>query len=444
MKIISQEMIKYQNNDTFPQKLTEKIEYIYKEIDNGIYMDNKTLIEKSGYLKEVQTMLCNRFNMNIVLDKELHLLYPAAIIPFFSNYLSDLSSMRNIGSDKFSTIFKFNEIHKHINEIEKEKKTILAKLQNRKGYIDLKNARVGGYLSEVKHFLIIDFFNLKNNAITPSELTAIIFHEVGHAFAGLEYHYKLETTNSTITDIINEINKNNPDKAVYIFKKHFTQKEFAEISVKNSKEITDFYGKIVLAYLGEIKTQMSNSKYDETNFENLADSFAMRFNLGKDLVSALNKLNRRYGLVYENSRITYGILLFIDLLLNILFLALFKIPGAIIMAAILVTFYNSNNTIMTYDFPLERYNRIKNSIINNLKNINLPSELVKELLAQFVFINEVIEKSMYFKDIKSYIADILLSSNRNNNYYISLQQSIENNLNNLLFIKAQELRLTKE
>ena len=74
---------------------------------------------------------------------------------------------------------------------------------------------------------------------------------------------------------------------------------------------------------------------------------------------------------------------------------------------------------------------------NNLKNINLPDELVKDLLSQFIFINEVIEKSMYFKDVKGRIADILLSSNRNNNYYISLQQSIENNLNNLLFVKAQ-------
>lgn len=443
MKTISQEMIKYQNSDTFPQKLTEKIEYIYKEIENNIFMDNKTLIEKSGYIKEVQTLICNRFNMNIVFDKELHVFYPAAIIPFFSDYLSDLSSMKNIGSDKFSAIFKFNDVFKHVNEIEKEKKAILTKLHNRKGYVDLKNARVGGYLSEIKHYLIIDFFALREQEIVPSELTAIILHEIGHAFGGLEYHHKLETTNSTIADVLNEMNNNNHDKAVYIFKKHFSQKEFEDISVSDSKEINDFYGKVALAYLGEIKTQMANSKYDETNFENLADSFAARFNMGKDLVSGLNKLNRRYGLVHENNRMTFSILLFIDLLLNIIFLALFKVPGAIVMMAILITLYNSDNSNMTYDFPLERYNRVKNSIINNLKNINLPDELVKDLLSQFIFINEVIEKSMYFKDVKGRIADILLSSNRNNNYYISLQQSIENNLNNLLFVKAAQISIIK-
>lgn len=441
MKTISQEMIKYQNNDTFPQKLTEKIEYVYKEIENNIYMDNKTLIEKSGYIKEIQTLICNRFNMNVVFDKELHVFYPAAIIPFFSDYLSDLSGMKNIGSDKFSAIFKFNDVFKHVNEIEKEKKIILAKLHNRKGYVDFKNARVGGYLSEIKHYLIIDFFALRQSEIEPSELTAIILHELGHAFGGLEYHHKLETTNSTIADILNEMNNNNPDKAVYTFKKHFTQKEFQEISVTNSKEVNDFYGKVALAYLDEIKTQMGNSKYDETNFENLADSFAARFNMGKELVSGLNKLNRRYGLVYDNNRMAYSILLFIDMLLSIMFLAFFKVPGAIVMMAVIVILYNTDSSTMTYDFPLERYNRVKNSIINNLKNINLPEEFVKDLLSQFIFINEVIEKSMYFKDVRSHIADILLSSNRNNNYYIGLQQSIENNLNNLLFVKAQQLKV---
>lgn len=441
MKTISQEMIRYQNNDPFPQKLTEQIEYIYKEIDNGLYMDNKTLIEKSGYVKEIQTLICNRFNMNIVFDKELHVFYPAAIIPFFSDYLADLSSLKNIGSDKFSALFKFNDVFKHIGEIEKEKKAILAKLHNRKGYIDMKNARVGGYLSEIKHYLIIDFFALKNSEIDPLELTSVILHEIGHACTGLEYHHKLETTNSTIADILNEVNNNNHDKAVYIFKKRFTQKEFEDVSVNNTNEINDFYGKIALAYLGEIRTQMSNSKYDETNFENLADSFATRFNMGKPLVSGLNKLNKRYGLVQDNNRLTYSILLFVDLLLSIMLIALFKVPGAIITMAIIVILYNSDNAKMTYDFPLERYNRVKNGIINNLKNINLPDELVKELLSQFIFINETIEKTMYFESVRTHIADIVLSSNRNNNYYINLQQSIENNLNNLLFVKAAQIKV---
>ena len=441
MKTIAHEMIAYQNDDDFPDKLTAKIEFIYKEINNKVYQDNKTLIEKSSYVTDIENLIRNRFNMNIVFDKEFHVFYPAAIIPFFGDYLSDLNNLKNLGSDTVSSLFKFNDIIKHVNKIEKEKKEMLSKLHNRKGYIDFKNARVGGYLSDIKHYLIIDFFSLIALDITAKELTAIILHELGHAFGGIEYHHKLETTNSTIADILNEINNKNPDKALYIFKKHFTKKEFNDVTVDSQKDVYDFYGKVALAYLEEIKTQMTNSKYDETNFENLADSFASRFNTSAELVSALNKLNKKYGIVFNNNLITYSILMFVDLLVNILLLALFPPIGAIISAAMIVILYNSDNSNMTYDFPIYRYNIIKNSLINNFKNLNLPDKVVKDLLLQYVFITETIEKSLYFEGAKQHIADILLPSNRNNNYYIKLQQDIENGLNNSLFVKSQQVKV---
>ena len=93
MKTISQEIIAYQNSDSFPEKLTAKIEFIYKEIKNKVYQDNKTLIEKSSYIKDIEDLIKNRFNMNIVFDKELHVFYPAAIIPFFGDYLNDLNTL---------------------------------------------------------------------------------------------------------------------------------------------------------------------------------------------------------------------------------------------------------------------------------------------------------------------------------------------------------------
>jgi hypothetical protein len=112
------------------------------------------------------------------------------------------------------------------------------------------------------------------------------------------------------------------------------------------------------------------------------------------------------------------------------------------MVTLIITLYSSENTEMTYDFPLERYNRIKLSLINNLKNLNLPEELVKNLLEQYVFITETIEKSMYFKPLQSRVADLILSSNRNSNYYINLQQTIEKNLNNSLFLKSAQIRVS--
>lgn len=442
MKLISTEMIDYQNQDKLPLQLQTAIEGMYKEIDNKVYLDNSTLIEKSTYVRDIQTLLRSRFNMNLVFDKKLHLLFPAAVIPFFSDYLRDVNSVKNIGVDNFLKVFSFNtSIFKHIKSLEIEKKAILNKIHNKKGYIDLKNARLSGYLSEIKHYLIFDFFTLKSLDINPDELVSIILHEVGHAFHGLEVHHQLEKTNSTIVDILSEINDNKPEKALYIFKKHFNQKEFESLSVGSQKETYDFYGQLAITYLGSIKTQMGNAKYDETNFENLADSFSSRFNMYKPLVSGLHKLNSKVYKEIGKSDLTYSTLFMFDLLIHLLILAITGPVGVVLYVYILFFALNDSNSKMTYDFPVARYNRVKNALINNLKDLSLPEELVKDLLEQYVFITNIIEKTDYFKGALPHIADFVLPGNRSNNKSIELQQSIENNLNNILFVKVQEIRV---
>lgn len=438
----SLEMIAYQNNDDFPDKLQLLIEGIYKEINNKIYMDNNTLIEKSTYIKDIEKLIKDRFNMICVFDPKLHVLTPAGIIPFFQDYLKEFGFLKNIGVDLFVNMVKFNSIITHKNKIDKEKKNILNAIHNKRGYIDLKNARVGGYLSEIKHYLLFDFFTLIKLGFTEREVVAVILHELGHAFHGLEVHFKLEKSNSTIVDILNNINDNKQDRALYIFKKHFNKKEFESLSVSNKKEIYDFYGVLALSYLEEIKTQMINSKYDETNFENLADSFASRFNMYKDIVSGLHKLDKTYYNNKVSNRLTYSTFFIINLLLKILIFAVFGPVGIALFIYILVYVTGNRNTVMRYDFPIDRYNRIKNSLINNLKDINLPEEIVKNLLEQYVFITNIIEKSNFFEGTMDYIANIIILENRNNEYYINLQQTIENNLNNLLFVSAQKLKVS--
>ena len=440
MKLPALEMIGYQNQDKLPQQLLDAIESMYREIDDKVYADNTHLIDKSVHVKQIATLLQNRFNMNIVFDKKLHLLFPAAVLPFFSDYLRDVNSVKNIGIENYVKLFSFNtNIFRHIKNLEVEKRNILNKIHNKKGFIDLKNARLGGYLSEIKHYLIFDFFLLKQLGIDPSEMVAIILHEVGHAFHGLAYHYKLEKSNATIVDILSEINQNKPDKALFLFKQHFTEKEFKDASVSSNKEIHDFYGKLANAYLGEIKTQMVDAKYDETNFENLADSFSGRFNVYKPLVSGLHKLNKTYAAEINRGGINYASLFVVDLLAHLLVLVLLGPVGVALYLYLLLFVFGSSNTNMTYDFPIERYNRIKNSLINNLKNIDLPKELIVDLLEQYRFITEIIEKTDYFKGTLTHLSDFISPSSGNSNYNIKLQQDIENGLNNVLFVQAASI-----
>ena len=442
MKRISLELIQYQNADKFPEQLEDEIESIYNEIDKGVYKTNKVLLEKSVHIANIERLFRHRFNLHIEFDKELHRYVPAAIIPFMSDYLMDADGLREISSSTLGELFGSTNIFKHIRTLEKEKQAYLKRIHNRRGFIDLKNARVGGYLADVKNYLIIDFFTLKREGIDAGELMAIILHEVGHAFTGLENHHRLTTTNSTIADILDCLNDNQVEKAQYIFKKHFDEKDLESSYLGNKNEVIDFYGKLAGVYLKEIRSQFMNGKYDQTNFENLADSFASRFNVGKELVTGLEKLHRKHGVTYENTRSVFFTLMLLDVLLSILVLVVLG-PFAIVLAGYLfICVYHGNADHMTYDFPIERYTRIRNNIVNNLKQRDLPESLVKDLLEQYRFIDDVVNRSMHFKGVLPSIADYFIPTNRENKFHIDLQQTIENGLNNSLFISSAAIRVS--
>ncbi len=437
---IATELIGYQNQDKFPERLAGLIASIYDRIDKKEYRNNDELVKKAPEIKQIEDLIKDRFNLNMPFDKELHAYVPAAVIPFLSDYLIEASSVRNFSSDFLGQLFGGVNIYRHIQKLDKEKEAYFKRIHNRRGFVDRKSARVGGYLADVKNYLILDFFFLKDHELTPMEAAAVTLHEIGHAYTGLETHHRLTQTNSTIMDIMEDINKNKRDKAFYKFKRYFNQDDLESAALGSDTEIHDFYGKLANTYLTELSSQMGNYKYDQTNFENLADSFATRFNLGRELTSGLHKLHTRYGIVRSDSLTLYATLMFIDLLLLTLMLVVLGPVGIALAALMIMTVYNQSMTHMTYDFPLDRYNRIKNSIVNNLKNQQLPKELVKDLIDQYLFIDEVIDKSMHFKEVLEHISDWINFSNRENNHYIHVQQTIENNLNSVLFVKSAQLR----
>lgn len=437
MRSISLELIQYQNEDKFPVQLNTILEHIYDEIDRKEYKDNSDLMKRCKSLEKIETLIRDRFNMTVLFDRQLHSYVAAAIMPFMSDYLVESSSLKNFSSSLLADLFSGVNIFKHINKLSKEKEEHFKKIHNRKGYVDRKNARVGGYLSEVKNYLIINFYTLKGLGVTPSELTSIILHELGHAFVGLESHYRLSTTNNTIMDILDNINQNKTDKAKYIFKRHFDEKDLQKASLGSNEEITDFYGKLAGSYIERLDSHFLNGKYDQTNYENLADSFAVRFGYGKDIVSGLNKLHQHSGELVPNTKAMFATLLSIELLSYSLMFVLAGLPGVVFgVFMTLVVHQVEVESHMTYDFPIDRYTRIKNGVINNLKNRNLPSYVVKDLIDQYMFIDDVIQKSLYFKGIIPMLSDYIIPNNRSKAKTIEVQRIIENSLNNDLFLKS--------
>ncbi|WP_396190527.1 hypothetical protein [Flavobacterium sp.] len=433
---ISAETIDYQYKDLFPSQLEGLVSEIYEQIDSKIYLSNQVLIEKSKTIGKIEKLIQDRTGLNVVFSKHLHAATPAAIIPFFGDYFKNANDAKG-----FIFGMNFQKLVKEIDDIQKEKKKLLKEIHDRDGIISTKLARVSGYFSSVRHFLIIDFFGLKSYELTSREITAIILHELGHAFNGLEDHNKLETTNRAILDALNEMHEKKPESVKYKFKNKVTQKEFENASMSDSAVQQDFCAELAMDYLETVKSQMMHSKYDETNFENMADSFAARFGLGKDIVTALHKLNMATGQTFQNSAAIYFLYYTIEVLLFALLFLIIPVVGVVVFTVIMAYLMKSDNGVMTYDFPLDRYNRIKNTIVSATKKINLPKDILEDLLNQYLSITAIMDQVVQLKGIYTIAGDLIFPSSRQSSYHIDLQQKIENSLNNGLFVKSAQLRI---
>lgn len=431
----SAETIDYQYKDLFPLKMEELVSDVYKQIDDKIYRTNQQLIEKSKTIRKIEQLIQDRTGLNVVFSRYLHNITPAAVIPFFGDYFKSANE-----PDGFLFGVNFRKVIKEFEDIQKEKNSLLKKIHNREGVINTKLAKVSGYFSKVRHFLIMDFISLKLYNLNPREVTAIMLHELGHAFNGLEDHNKLETTNRAILDVLNEIYEKKPESVKYVFKNHVTKTEFNDASMSDNQVQQDFCAELAMEFLGTVKTQMLHRKYDETNFENMADSFATRFGLGSDIVSALDKLNTATNQTYRKSSSIYFMYYSIEVMFYASLFMFIPVIGVIVSGLIFAYLFKSDHGNMVYDFPLERYNRIKNTIINATKKMDLPKEILQDLLDQYLTITSIIDQTVQLKSMTTLVGDFVYPSSRVSSYYIDLQQKIENSLNNQLFVTSATLR----
>lgn len=439
---LSMEMIDYQVNDFFPPALEKIVSKIKKDLEQSILVSNKEVINEYG--SDITDLIFKRFGLTMTMDPVLHYYLPAAIIPFTGDNLLSVKGIPDSFINMASKRDKVNGVTlvKHIEKVMKDKEKEARKLHNKKGFVNTKYAKVGGYLSDVRHYLIVNFVDLLKEGISPLGVVAVIVHEIGHAFTGLETHYRSVTTNNSIGDVLSELNKNKPDKAVYQFKRHFGKDELIEAGLNEDSEITDFYGVLAGKYIKSLDSQNYNAKYDENNFENMADSFAARMGLGKEIVEALYILHKKYDYSLHSSATLYYINNFISFLSVVFFFFVFLPPlgGVLLFILFSMAGAGASGADGTYDLPLDRFNRVKNSIVGNLKDTRLPKEYTKSLIDQIDVIEFILDNTYYSKGVIATVIDNLMSKDRNAVYYRVIQQDVENALNNSLFVGSAKLR----
>lgn len=327
---------------------------------------------------------------------------------------------------------------------------ILSGWQDRKGSIDLKKAKVSGIFSEYTHQFFINLpFIVKNLNFTASEMVGCMLHEIGHLFNNYEYSDRLESTNVILAQLSTELKNNTDSKKIdYVFKQYLdiTQQEKIDIDIHNSNRII-LGGQLVANYFSYVKSQWPVAKYDETGSEVAADAFASRFGYGKEIVIALDKIERLYGM--HRSKITLGIAggiydiinLGIPLALSLTLLSLGAIPVGLLWLGITgLALYGSGADLkdMTYDDLKDRYIRIRQQCVQMLKDSDVDPKTAKDLLEQIYAMDAVIKSTGYFKPMTAKISNLVFSRHRQANDSIQLQRMLEELAHNDLFIRSAE------
>lgn len=333
----------------------------------------------------------------------------------------------------------------------KDANKVIKKLEdNEKTFVDLKNAKVGGAFSTVPSKIYMGFRQLKDMKLTAREVAAAFMHEVGHAFVAYELAFNTIQTNQILLALHKSLVAN--DQKLFEYSLKLTEKRLGPSSgVYNElKEETDttVVTTVVMAKIQEKRvSELGTAAYDKTTYEALADNFATRMGLGRELVTSLEKIHRLYGspeysgetrFIYNMIQITVAT--YSMLLGAVLGSVLLMIAGAPLFFLITWAVSDGAEYQNVYDKLKIRYKRVREQLISRLKVKSLAPELVKNILEDLKVLDKIIEQTGEFSSILNVVGNIIYPSNWVLSSRKNAQRLLEELASNDLFIKAAQLR----
>ena len=168
--------------------------------------------------------------------------------------------------------------------------------------VDTKNARIDGLPDKT----VVGIINMpmgvfahlaKDGKMNSRMITAILLHEVGHGFSYIQYNGSVSRRGSALTEIFKQYYKD-PDKAK---KKaienigEFTDDSDVISKIKNSKEEKTFWAYYASVVAESVLSLNKKVDFLDKEAEIVADQFASRFGLSKEMATALEAVYEAMG-----------------------------------------------------------------------------------------------------------------------------------------------------
>lgn len=328
----------------------------------------------------------------------------------------------------------------------------LKEVKNR-SHIDLDKGRVSGIFSEYETPIYMGYYALRSLRMTPREIAAILAHEVGHCLVAYEMAFRAVRTNQILAAASKAAAGGDKGQYEYVLK---TAEEVLDLKSGMFDEIKETKDQktVMTVIMGkaERKTHddslMGNTTYDITTFEALADNYAARLGLGKELVTGLEKLYREFGAAEFSSvaRIAATMLdiySVVSMISAVIAMGSNPIMGALYLGLNMWGLYarldgRDHNNV--YDKLTIRFKRVKEQIIQYLKDKSLPAADVKRSLESVAHIEKTIAQISEYKGFLPAIFNMVDPASRAVNSARDIQQNLEAMVANDMYLKAAALR----
>lgn len=316
------------------------------------------------------------------------------------------------------------------------------------GGVNLKNAVVWGVFTEISATIYMPTSMIKSSKWTAAELAAITLHEVGHLFCYFEFLSRAVRTNQVLAGITRALDGSLSVKdreLVFLSAKtalglkDFDPNELTKIT---DKRVIDTV--IITRVIEETKSELGANVYDDNNFEYLADEFAARQGAGRELITALDKLYKQYGM---NPHRGFGMYLFLEAC-KLLVLAGFSISlsalggpvGVGFALVVIVSALFDGGGPSEYDRPGVRLRRLRGQIVERIKDEDLTSlqreQFGQDLKTVDLLLKDVVDRHSLFAAIGRFV----VPSVRRRYNAEALQQELEGLAANELFGHANALK----
>lgn len=279
---------------------------------------------------------------------------------------------------------------------------------------------------------------------TSGELAAIIEHEVGHAWAFFEMIVRFRTTNQIMMGMLRELEGSQDyGKREVIIREASDMLNMPEIDAQDLKHKKDLtvYTVFISNLARKNRSQSGAAGYDINSFEALADQFATRHGAGRDLVTGLDKMYK--GSIYRRGWAAYFFAEFMKiavLMLGLVSVAMGSALAAYNVFVILMALLLADSHHDWYDKAGYRFKRIRNQLIEELKDPKTSKEDSARIREDIEIIDKVNEKYKDHTQLVGLVYDYLIPSGVAKRKEIEFQQQLEGLASNKLFYYANRLK----